>query len=160
MLEFSAVIYKVGINPCVDIPERVSRTFGIRGNIPVTGALNGLPIRATLVPIGEGRHRLYINGEMRRRARVNAGDRINLRLELDTTPRMLPLPKPLDAALKENETAGAAWERLTPSHRKEILAYLNWLKTPESLERNVKKVITVLLRTGSKRASRPRRSGR
>jgi len=72
--QFTATIYKVGINPLVDVPAEVSRAFGIRGYVPVRGRLNGAPIRATLVPSGGGRHRLYINGDMRKQAGVESGD--------------------------------------------------------------------------------------
>jgi hypothetical protein len=65
--EFSTQVQKVGINPCVAIPESVSACLGKRGIVPVWGSLNGVEIRATLVPIGGGRHRLYINGEMRKK---------------------------------------------------------------------------------------------
>ncbi|NIS81617.1 MAG: DUF1905 domain-containing protein, partial [Anaerolineales bacterium] len=68
--EFFAQIYKLGINPCVDVPTRVSEAFGVRGNVPVVGTLNDVEIRSTLVPIGGGRHRLYINTDMRKRANV------------------------------------------------------------------------------------------
>ncbi|MGH9839592.1 MAG: DUF1905 domain-containing protein [Blastocatellia bacterium] len=70
---FSAKIYKLGINPCVDVPKRVSEVFGKRGYVPVAGTLNGQAIHATLVPKGGGEHRLFLNGEMRRRAAVGVG---------------------------------------------------------------------------------------
>ena len=38
---FSAKIYKLGINPCVDVPKSVSDIFGRRGYVPVEGTLNG-----------------------------------------------------------------------------------------------------------------------
>jgi len=57
---FTARIYKQGINPCVDVPPEVSTALGERGPIPVQGRLNGYPIRATLMPKGEGLYRLYI----------------------------------------------------------------------------------------------------
>jgi hypothetical protein len=47
---FSAKVYKLGINPCVDVPQRVSQAFDQRGYVPVTGTLNGHVIRATLAP--------------------------------------------------------------------------------------------------------------
>ncbi|OGD47058.1 hypothetical protein A3K69_06770 [Candidatus Bathyarchaeota archaeon RBG_16_57_9] len=87
---FSATIYKIVINPAVDIPEDVSRAFGKRGYVPVKGSLNGTPIRATLVPVGGGRHRFYINTEMRRRAKVDTGDKVQLILDNDTEPRIFP----------------------------------------------------------------------
>jgi hypothetical protein len=142
---FSAKVYQLGINPCVDVPQRVSRAFGKRGYVPVTGTLNGCAIRATLVPKGGGRHRLYLNGDMRRRASVEVGDRVDLVLGLDTQPRSVPMPKELAAALRQNRNAGAAFEALPVSRQKEILVYLNWLKRPETLKRNIDKIIVRLL---------------
>ena len=142
---FSAKVYQLGINPCVDVPQRVSRAFGVRGYVPVEGTLNGRPVRATLVPKGAGRHRLFLNGDMRKRAGVEVGDRVDLVLDVDTQPRSVPMPKEFAAALRRNRKARAAFERLRPSRQKEILTYLNWLKRPETLERNTEKVVAGLL---------------
>ena len=142
--EFEAEIYKHGINPCVDVPAQVSEAFGIRGNVPVVGSLEGVEIRSTLVPIGGGRHRLYIHTDMRKRANVDVGDRVHLELQLDTQPRAVPMPDQLARALEENQAAKGAWEALRPSRRKEILIYLNWVKRPETLERNIRKTIREL----------------
>ena len=101
--DFSAVIGEVGVNPCVDVPESDSSCLKASGYIPVAGALNGFPIRATLVPVGNGRHRLYVNAEMRKRAGVAVGDLIHLALALDTKPRDAPMPKAFAAALESNE---------------------------------------------------------
>lgn len=119
--EFSAEIYKVGINPCVDVPERVSTAFGKRGYVPVEGKLNAHQIRATLVPKGSGRHRLYINGEMCRAADVATGDEVNLVLWRDTKSREIPVPEDLAEALRTAKGALEAFEKLSPSHRKELL---------------------------------------
>lgn len=142
--QFSAAIYKLGINPCVEVPLRVSRAFGRRGYVPVAGKLNGKPFLANLVPTGEGRHRLFINGEMRERARVDVGSRITVVLRVDSRPRKVPMPKELVRALRSNRDVNAAWGLLTPSRQKEILRYLNFAKQPETLQRNVKRVIALL----------------
>jgi hypothetical protein len=63
-LSFTARVYKVGINPCVDAPPEAGRIFERRGFIPIAGLVNGESYRATLVPRGGGRHRLYLNGEI------------------------------------------------------------------------------------------------
>jgi uncharacterized protein YdeI (YjbR/CyaY-like superfamily) len=82
---------------------------------------------------------------MRTAAAVSVGDRIHLVLEIDPEPRLLPLPRALEAELEETTGARETWERLAPSRRKEILAYLNSLKTEEALLRNVKRVLDQLL---------------
>ena len=141
---FSAKIYKLGINPCVDVPKRVSRAFGQKGYVPVKGRLAGQPIRATLVPMGSGRHRLFVNGDMRERAKVDTGDRAEFVLSLDAGTRTVPLPEALAQVLKNKPRAKVAFDQLRPSRQKEILLYLNWLKQPESLKRNVDRVIANL----------------
>lgn len=150
--DFSATIRKIGINPYVEAPEHVSQFFGSRGYVRVAGALNGVAIRATLVPTGNGRHRLYVNGDMRKKANVKVGDVVNLSLKLDTKPRELIVPKVLVDALERNEKARTEWKKLQPSHRKEILDYLNYLKKPESLKRNVEKVVSKLAEPEKKKA--------
>jgi len=142
---FSTTIFKVGINPCVDVPARVSAALGRRGYIPIQGRLNGHPFRAGLVSLGKGRHRLFINGEMRRKAGVDVGDRITLVLDYDAKPRKTPVPKQLAKALNENPAAKGVWNNLVPSRRKEILSYLNSLKRAASLDRSVERTIKLLL---------------
>jgi hypothetical protein len=89
---FSATIHKVGINPCVEVPPRVSAFFGTRGRVPVKGTLNGHAIRGTLVPVGNGRHRFYVNGFMRKLARVDVGDTVRLSFVRDWAPRAGHVP--------------------------------------------------------------------
>ena len=84
---------------------------------------------------------------MRKKADVAVGDMIHLTLALDTEPREIPMPTAFAAALESNEKAKAAFEKLPPSHQKEILTYLNYLKKPETLKRNVEKVMKSLLKT-------------
>jgi len=144
--EFSARIKKAGVNPYVDIPFRVSRAFGKLPYVPITGSINETPIIGTLVPTGGGRHRLYINLDMRKKSGTKVGDRIFLNIEFDAVSRPMILPVKLQQALGNNTEAKIAWEELPPSRRKEMLAYLNYLKTPAALERNVKKVINILTR--------------
>ena len=146
--EFSAVIGKIGINPYVSVPERVTACLDKRGYIPVSGSLNGIPIRSTLVPVKGGQHRLYVNGEMRKKAQVDVGDEVHLSLAFDEEKRKIHMPEEFTLALQKNEKAKAAFEQLSPSHQKEILAYLNFLKKHESLKRNIDKVMTLLTKSG------------
>lgn len=138
---FSATIYKTGINYAVDVPHDISMAFGKRGNIPVSGSVNGLPLRATLVPLGEGRHRLFLNGETRKALGAGEGDTVEISVAIDKVPRTMPVPPMFQEALDKDPEAKAAWEKLPPSRKKEILAYLNNLKNPDSLKRNIEKAI-------------------
>lgn len=142
---FLGKVVKAGINPCVEIPARVSAALARKGYIPVQGTLNGHPFLTGLVSLGHARHRLFINGQMRKQAGVEVGDRIELVLDYDPRSRRTMVPKPLTAALTANPLAKRAWNCLTPSKRKEILNYLNSLKRPETVDRNVERTIEKLL---------------
>ena len=149
MKSFSAKIAKIGINPYVGIPEDVLKAIfeqagKAKGPVPVRGTVNGKSFMQTLVKY-QGVWRLYINGIMREAAGIDVGDEAHLRLEFDPTPRLEPNPPKLVQALDSNKSAKAAFEQLTPSRQKEILRYLNSMKTEESLERNIERVIKQLL---------------
>ena len=107
--KFSAKIYKLGINPCVDVPKSVSQAFGQRGYVRIKGLLNNQPIQATLVPKGNFTHRLFLNTDMRKRANLEVGDTARLTLEIDERPRTLPMPEEFAVALKENPKARDAF---------------------------------------------------
>jgi hypothetical protein len=142
---FSTTIYKLGINPCVDVPERVSKAFGRRGYVPVEVTLAGHTFRTTLVPRGGGRHRLFINGEMRKAAGVETGDTVHVALRLDTKSREIPAPEDLLKALRAASGAYQALEELTPYRRREILRWVLDAKTPETRARRIRRVIEHLL---------------
>jgi hypothetical protein len=143
--KFSAVIYKQGINPCVDIPERVSRSFQRKGYIPVRGTLNTHPFQATLVPVRSGTYRLFINGTMRKQAGVEVGDEIKIELEFDAQKRTIPMNPTFELRLKQNPEALREFEKLTPSRLKYIFLYMNALKRPESLQKVIDRVMKSLM---------------
>lgn len=100
--------------------------------------------RTTMVPRRGGAHRLFLDGWMRDTAGVGVGDRVAVVLRSDDGPRALPVPRTLQQRLEEDADVRRAWADLPVSRRKEILAYLNFLKTPEALERNVGKIVRTL----------------
>jgi uncharacterized protein YdeI (YjbR/CyaY-like superfamily) len=100
----------------------------------------GRRFKQTLVKY-QGAWRLYINGEMRQAAGVDVGDQANIKIEFDPVLRKEGMPSKLIEALSRNKSAKTAFEKLTPSRQKEILRYLNNMKTETSLERNIEKII-------------------
>ncbi|HNJ30252.1 MAG TPA: YdeI/OmpD-associated family protein [Ferruginibacter sp.] len=141
---FSATIYKTGINACVDVPLRITgRMAPVKGYIPVQGTISGHPFQQTLVPVKDGPYRLFVNGPMLKGAGAAVGDKASFRIEQDDKPRTTPMP----ALLKQKLSSGKllpAFLALTPYRQKEILRYLNNLKSDESLLRNIDKVIKQL----------------
>jgi hypothetical protein len=146
LLNVDAKIYKVNINPCVDIPLEIGRLLKPKGSIPVKVTFNAISFRSTLIPVKEKPYLLYINTEMRKQTQAEIGDIIHITLELDEESReLVPLPS-FSEALQKNPKAKANWDELPPSHRKEYLVYLNSLKSQEAVERNIERIIKKLLR--------------
>jgi predicted RNA-binding Zn-ribbon protein involved in translation (DUF1610 family) len=138
---FRATIFKQGLNPYVDIPERVGRAFAAfarAGRISIEGKLNGAAIRGTLVPAGHGRHRLYVNGGMRSAAGVAVGDTVSFELRA-TRPDEVRLPADVAAGLRKVKGAVMAFKALPPSHRRELLRYIDDARTPETRRRRIQR---------------------
>lgn len=149
MYKFEADIAIIGINPYVLVPETI--LLGIfeqaskeKGPIPVKGTVNKVSYTQTLVKY-RGLWRLYINTTMVSDSPKRIGETIEITIEFDPTDRSIsPHPK-LVEALDRNKEAKAKFEELTPSLRKEIIRYISYLKTQESIEKNVKKAVNFLL---------------
>jgi len=144
---FRATIHKQGPNPYVDVPQRISRAFGgyaRAGRITSEGTLNNTPIRATLIPVGRGRHRLYVNGGMRAAARVAQGDTVSFELR-PARPDTVRPPADVAALLRRVQGARAAFDLLSPSHRRELLRYVDDARTPEARQRRIQKTVAYVL---------------
>ena len=113
------------------------------GPIPVRGKLEGADFTQTLVKY-RAAWRLYINGPMLKASRSKVGDTVKIEIEFDPEPREVPFPKRLADAFNRDAIAKAAFGKLSPSRRKEILKYLVSLKTEASIERNVERVLNNL----------------
>ena len=144
MIRFTAKIQIVGVNPYVTVPARVSRYFGKRGNVPVVVHLQDGRVTSTLVPIGGGVHRLYINAAMFRCTESRVGDIASVVLAQDTSNRVLKAPDCLVAKLRASPIAAARWESFAPSKRHEIIRYILSCKTAPTRDRNVAKLLRVL----------------
>jgi uncharacterized protein DUF1905/bacteriocin resistance YdeI/OmpD-like protein len=148
MERFTAKILKIVFNPYVGVPEDVlNKLFRQadknKGPIPVRGTLNGKRFRQTLVKY-QGVWRLYLNSPMRQAADIDVGDHASVAIEFDPEPRIVPVHPKFARALSKKKEAKAAFEQLAPSRQKEILRYLNSMKTDESLLRNTEKVMQYL----------------
>lgn len=141
---FKAKIYKVGINLCVKVPLRITKTMeATKGYIRVKGTIEGFKFHQTLVPVKDNPYRLFVNGSMLKDSNMRNGKTATFELEQDHST----LPRPDSAMTKEFRTQLTkanvleAFKQLTLYRQKEIIRYLYYLKSDESKNRNMKKVI-------------------
>src|SRR5262249_48162032 len=104
----------------IEIPFDVQKVFGTRARVPVRGTLNGFPYRSSIMPMG-GKHYMAVNKQLREGAKAKAGDLISVVMERDEAPRTVETPQDFTRALKANQTAQAAWDKSSYTHRKEYV---------------------------------------
>jgi hypothetical protein len=150
--KFKATIGIIGANPFVYIPEDILgdifRQAGKdKGFIPIKGTVNNKPYKQTLVKY-KGSWRLYINTTILKNSPKRIGEEIDVTIAFDPVKRTIdPHPKLL-GALENNIKAKNVFDGLSPSKRNEIIRYISFLKSEESIDRNVKRAIDFLLGNG------------
>jgi len=143
---FKAVIYKTGINYCVDVPAEITAQLKkVKGYIRIKGTVNSVYFTKSLVPVKDAPYRLFINTITMKGIREMVGQVAELVIMPDLSDPVIehPMHPQLLSELEQNGLLHR-FDALTPFRRKEILRYLNNIKTPEILEKNIQKTIKQL----------------
>lgn len=141
---FKAKIYKVGINACVDVPAEITGKMEPRaGHIKIKGKINGFDFGKNLVPVKDGPHRLFVNIPMLKGGQTGLGQyaEFEIRQNFESEKKTYPMPPQLKERLR-SKGLEENFNKLTASRKKDILKYLNYIKTEATLERNIEKLIT------------------
>ena len=110
---------------------------------PVVATVNGYTWRTTVTRM-RGEFLLGLNRAVRQEAGVEAGDTVEVKLELDTAPREAEVPEALANALAEDSEARAAFDRLAYTRRKEYARWINEAKRDETRQRRVAQALEML----------------
>lgn len=142
---FTAQLEIIGINPFIFVPEEVLKIiFEASGRnkspIPVKGTVNGVEYKQNLMKY-LGEWRLYINLIMLKNSPKRIGEMLEVSIEYDSSDRSISIHPKLDQAIKEDPVTLGNFENLIPSRRLELIKYINNLKTEESIQRNIEKII-------------------
>ena len=148
MNNFKSKIKITGSYPYVPVPDECLKSICKQAGknkspIPVKGTINGHPFTQTLLKFKD-QWLVYINGIMREASGTDVNDEVEVVLEYDPRDRSVPMHPKLAAALKKDKRANDVFNHLAPSRQKEILRYISFLKTEESIERNVARAIRFL----------------
>jgi hypothetical protein len=126
------------------MPFSVEKVFGTRARVPVKGTINGFSFRSSLFPMGDGQHFMMVNKQMWEGAKINPGRLIEVVLQEDTDIRTVKLPRDLKAALSRNKTARDLFEKLSYTHRKEYVRWIESAKQPETRARRIHSAMTMI----------------
>jgi hypothetical protein len=133
----------------IEVPVAAVRTLGDRQRPPVRVRLNGVEYRSTIAVYG-GHHYLPVRREIREAAKLAAGKRAKVTLELDTAPRVVTLPRDLASALTAAK-ATAGFRAMSYSLQREHAEWVEEAKRPETRVRRVAASVEAALAKGRAR---------
>lgn len=127
----------------VEVPEQVVESLGPSKRPAVRATINGYTYRSSVASMG-GRFLLGISAEVRAAASVQAGDEVDIDVELDAEPRELTVPPDFTEALDDDPTARKFFEGLSYSNRRRFVLSIEAAKTPETRQRRIAKAVSTL----------------
>lgn len=125
-------------------PFSVAEVFGSRARVEVRGTVNGGPFRSSLFPSGDGTHYLVVNKQLRNQACVGPGDRVHIIMDVDKEDRVVIVPEDILKALDKNKSVKAAFEKLSYTHKKEYVEWVESAKHEATRKRRVEKAIVMI----------------
>ena len=117
---------------------------------PVVATVNGYTWRTSVTRM-KGEFLLGLNREVREGAGAQAGDEVEVTVELDEAPREVEVPGALAAALAADPDASASFERMAFTHRKEYARWVAEAKRDETRQRRVEQAVE-MIRSGQTRS--------
>jgi hypothetical protein len=127
------------------VPDEVVDELGGGRRPKVVITVNGYEYRTSIARMGE-RYLVPVSAERRRAAGVQAGDQLDVTLELDTAPREVDVPDDLAAALAAEPAAKAFFDTLSHSAKSWHVLQVTGAKKPETRANRVRKSVELLAR--------------
>lgn len=141
---FTAVIQNAGGGGAfVEVPFDVEKEFGSK-RPKVKAMIEGVPYRGILTRMGTDRHLLIILKEIREQTGKTFGDEITITVEPDTEPRVIEVPAELKKAFRNEKEAKAFFEKLSYTHQREYVTWINEAKREETRQNRIAKTIEML----------------
>ena len=117
------------------VPFDLREAFG-RARPPVKVTIRGHTWRTT-PGVYDGVGHVVVNRAVKAATGIDAPDRVRVEMALDTEPRAVVVPRDLRQALTDAPDARDAFARLSYSHQREYVQWVEEAKRPETRERRV-----------------------
>jgi hypothetical protein len=128
---------------CVFFPYDVQKEFGTKGRVPVKVTFNGVPYTGSMIKYGMPQHMLPVLKGIREQIGKGPGDTIEVVVWKDEEERVIAIPAPFKALLK-NEGLLAGFEKLSFTHRKEYVRWIEGAKKEETRQNRMVKAVAML----------------
>lgn len=145
MEQFTAVIKKVEDvdGAFVEIPFDVEGVFGAK-RVKVKAWFDGTEYRGSIVKMG-GCYVIGMTQALRKAIGKGTGDTVEVKVEKDEEERTVELPEDLGTALEKNPRAKEFYEKLSYTHKKEYVQWIESAKKAETRSTRVEKAVEMLI---------------
>jgi hypothetical protein len=127
----------------VEVPFDVEAVFGSK-KPKVKAMIEGVPYRGVLTRMGTEYHMLIILKGIREQIGKSFGDEVSITVEPDTEPRVIEVPADLKKAFRTEKDAKAFFEKLSYTHQREYVMWINEAKQEETRQNRIAKTIEML----------------
>jgi hypothetical protein len=129
-------------------PYDVEKEFGTKGRVAVKATLCGAPYAGSLIKYGQPQHMLCVLRSIRDQIGKGPGDTVDVVVWKDEEARTVEIPVAFKTLLKK-EGLLTGFEKLSYTHRKEYVRWIEEAKKEETRQNRITKAIA-MLRTGVK----------
>ena len=138
---FMATIVRDGAMCFIPLSFDPKRVFG-KARAPVRVTLNGFTFRSTIAAMG-GPAFIPLRKSNREAAGLAGTETLEIRLDLDTEPRVVKPPPDLVKALK-TASAWGRWNDMSFTHQREHVEAIEHAKKPETRARRIKHAVDMV----------------
>lgn len=141
---FTATIQNAGGGGAfVEVPFDVEEMFGAK-KPKVRAMIEGIPYRGLLTRMGGPNHLLIVLKGIREQIGKTFGDEVTVTVEPDTDPRIIEIPAELKKAFRTEKNAKTFFDKLSYTHQREYVRWINEAKREETRQNRILKTIDML----------------
>jgi len=143
-MRFTTTLQRFGPNATgIEVPEEVLDGLGRGRRVAVVATVNGYVYRTTVAPY-RGKILMPFASEHREASGLSGGEAIDVELVVDDAPREVTVPDDLATAIAADPAAAATFERLSFTHRKAYVTWIEEAKQAATRDRRIGKAVEML----------------
>ena len=144
-IHFNAPLFTLKDWTILRLPPQESEQLPSRGQVAVTGTINGHEFKTVLEPDGYWGHWMRIDAKLQKTAHIKAGDTAKLELTPTKDWPEPHVPEDLASALKTApQKVKDKWQDITPMARWEWIRWMNATLSQETRAIRIEKTISKL----------------
>ncbi|WBV51092.1 YdeI/OmpD-associated family protein [Chryseobacterium gambrini] len=147
-VQFKAVIKQNGeMNAAfVEFPFSTEEVFGKKGQVKIKAVFDDkVEYRGSLAKMKSECHILGLTQEIRKQIGKSFGDEVSVSLTEDKEERIVEIAEDIVLLFNENPDAKVLFDKMSYTHRKEYIRWIEEAKKPETRENRKVKMIRMIL---------------